>query len=117
MDNKTLNENLTKIAFSMKPGDVSNVVELAGSYYLLYVEAKQGGSTKSMAEVHDDIENKLLEAHRQEQQTKWLAGLRKKAYIWIDGVTNNDGTAQTEPSQTEPAQAESTQADTTQAQH
>ncbi len=89
IDDRTLNEGLTKIAFSLKPGEVSDVVELAGNYYLLYVEAKQNASTKSLAEVHDDIENQLLEEERQKAQEKWIAGLRQKAYIWIDGVTPN----------------------------
>jgi parvulin-like peptidyl-prolyl isomerase len=83
IDKKTLNESLTQIAFSMKPGDVSQVIELAGSYYLLYIEAKKAGTTKSLQEVHDDIENKLLEDHRQKAQEKWLEGLREKAYIKI----------------------------------
>jgi peptidyl-prolyl cis-trans isomerase SurA len=91
IDQTVLNESLTKIAFSLKPGDVSQVVELAGSYYLLYVEAKTPEVTKSLVDVHDDIENKLLEQQRQEAQAKWIAGLRQKAYIWIDGVTNTDG--------------------------
>lgn len=92
IDQTVLNESLTKIAFSLKPGEVSQVVELAGSYYLLYVQEKQEEVVKSPDQVHDDIENKLLEDQRQQEQQKWLAGLRKKAYIWIDGVTNNDGT-------------------------
>ena len=81
IDRKTLNESLTKIAFSLKPGDVSQVVELAGSYYLLYVDAKKNGTTKSMTEVHDEIENKLLQGERQKAQEKWIASLRQKAYI------------------------------------
>jgi len=83
IDKKTLNESLTKIAFSLKPGDVSEVTELAGSFYLLYVEAKKNGVTKSLAEVHDDIENKLVEDQRQKAQEKWIAGLREKAFIKI----------------------------------
>jgi peptidyl-prolyl cis-trans isomerase SurA len=83
IDKKTLNENLTQIAFSLKPGDVSEVTELAGSYYLLYVQEKKAGTTKSLQEVHDDIENKLLEDQRQKAQEKWLAGLREKAFIKI----------------------------------
>ena len=43
-----------------------------------------------LAEVHDDIENKLLQDERQKAQEKWIAGLRQKAYIWIDGE-NKDG--------------------------
>jgi parvulin-like peptidyl-prolyl isomerase len=91
IDRKTLNDSLTKIAFSLKPGDVSEVVQLAGSYYLLYVQEKKAEVTQPLTSVHDDIENKLMEAQRQESQQKWIASLRKKAYIWIDGITNNDG--------------------------
>jgi len=93
VDQTVLNESLTKIAFSLKTGEVSQVVELAGSYYLLYVQEKQDEVVKGLSQVHDDIENKLMEAQSQEAQQKWLAGLRKKAYIWIDGVTGNDGIA------------------------
>lgn len=91
IDERTLNESLTKIAFSLKPGDVSDVIELAGSYYLLYVQEKKPEVTKSLSEVHDDIENKLVQAQRQDAELKWINGLRQKAYIWIDGVTNADG--------------------------
>jgi peptidyl-prolyl cis-trans isomerase SurA len=98
IDRKTLNEQLTNVAFSLKPGDVSNVIELAGSYYLLYVQEKKVEVTKPLAEVHDDIENKLLEERRQEAQQKWIASLRQKAYVWIDGVTNTDGAPAQEPS-------------------
>jgi len=83
IDRRTLNESLTKIAFSLKPGDVSEVTELAGSYYLLYVEAKKNATTKPLAEVHDDIENKLLQDQRQKAQEKWIASLRQKAYIKV----------------------------------
>jgi peptidyl-prolyl cis-trans isomerase SurA len=83
IDDTVLNESLTKIAFSLKPGDVSQVIPLAGSYYLLYVAERKDGTTKSMAEVHDDIENKLLQQQRQAAEQKWLDGLRQKAFIKI----------------------------------
>jgi peptidyl-prolyl cis-trans isomerase SurA len=106
IDKRTLNESLTKIAFSLKPGDVSDVIELAGSYYLLYVQEKKAEVTKSLSEVHDDIENKLLEDQRQQAQQKWITGLRQKAYIWIDGVTNTDGASQDNASAASPPPAE-----------
>ena len=83
IDRRTLNESLTKIAFSLKPGDVSEVTELAGSYYLLYVEAKKNGTTKPLTEVHDDIENKLQQEQRQKAQEKWIETLRQKAFIKV----------------------------------
>ncbi|MGA3170550.1 MAG: peptidyl-prolyl cis-trans isomerase [Chthoniobacteraceae bacterium] len=91
IDNKTLNDKLTGIAFALKPGDVSEVVELGGNYYLLYVAARKDATTKSLTDVHDDIENKLVAQQRQMAEEKWINGLRQKAYIWIDGVTSTDG--------------------------
>ncbi len=81
VDRKTLNESLTKVAFSLKAGEVSRVVEMGGSYYLLYVEAKKNASTRPLAEVRDDIEKKLMQGERQKLQEKWIASLRQKAYI------------------------------------
>jgi len=91
IDNRTLNDTLTKIAFSLKPGQISDVVSMAGSYYLLFVQEKKDQVVQPLTAVHDDIENKLMEQERQDAEQKWIAGLRKKAYIWIDGITNNDG--------------------------
>lgn len=81
IDKKKLNESLTKIAFALKPGEMSQVVELGGSYYLLYCEAKKAATVKPLKDVHDEIEKALLQADRQQQQTDWLAKLRRKAYI------------------------------------
>lgn len=81
IDRKTLNDSLAKVAFSIKPGQVSNIIELGGNCYLLYVEAKKNAATKPLAEVHDDIEKKLLQVERQRLQQKWLDGLRGKAYV------------------------------------
>lgn len=76
-----LNEDLGKVAFSLKPGQISNIVDSSGSFWLLYVEAKQPGGTSAFKDVRGQIEQKLLQIQQQEEQEKWLAGLRQKAYI------------------------------------
>ncbi len=81
INRKQLNERLTKLAFSMKPGQVSEVIEMAGSYYLLYVEAKKPAVTKPLSEVRGDLEKFLQQQERQKAQQEWLAKLRKKAFI------------------------------------
>jgi hypothetical protein len=45
------------------------------------VEDKQGGTTKSLAEVRSDIEKKLIQEEAQQIQERWIASLREKAYI------------------------------------
>ncbi len=65
----------------MPIGRISNIIDYAGNYYILKVEDKHGGSTKSLAEVRGDIEKKLVQDEAQQIQERWLASLREKAYI------------------------------------
>ncbi len=83
INRKQLNDNLTKIAFALKPGQVSDVVEMAGSYYLLYVEAKKPAVTKPLKEVREELEKSLQQQERQKAQQEWLAKLRKKAFVKV----------------------------------
>lgn len=81
IERKTLAPPLEKVAFNLPPGRVSNIVEFSGNFYILKVEEKKGGSTKSLAAVREEIEKKLLQTQAQELQEKWIASLREKAYI------------------------------------
>ncbi|HEY3901829.1 MAG TPA: peptidyl-prolyl cis-trans isomerase [Chthoniobacter sp.] len=83
IDRKKLNESLTKIAFSLKPGEMSQVVTMGDSYYLLYCEAKKVAAVRPLKDVRDEIEKALLQGERQQQQQDWLAKLRRKAYIKV----------------------------------
>ena len=81
IERKTLAGQLEKVAFSLAKGKVSNIVELGGNYYILKVDDRRGGATKSLAQVRGDIERKLMQEEAQRLQENWLAGLRQKATI------------------------------------
>ena len=81
VNRKTLNDNLAKIAFAMKPGQVSQIIELGNSYFLLNVEAKKVAETKPLSAMRDEIEKELLQQQRQAAMSEWAGKLRKKAYI------------------------------------
>jgi peptidyl-prolyl cis-trans isomerase SurA len=81
INRRTLNESLSKTAFSLKVGQVSPIIELGNSYYLLLVEARKNGVVKPLATVHDEIQAKLIQQERQKKGDEWMARLRKKAYI------------------------------------
>jgi parvulin-like peptidyl-prolyl isomerase len=81
IDRKTLAGPLENIAFGLPVGKISNIVEVGGNYYILKVDEKRGGVTKSLAEVRDDIDKKLKQEEAQRLQENWLAGLRQKATI------------------------------------
>jgi Parvulin-like peptidyl-prolyl isomerase len=77
----TLAAALEKFAFNMPVGRISSLIDYAGNYYILKVEDKRGGTTKSLAEARGDIEKKLIQDEAQQIQERWIASLREKAYI------------------------------------
>jgi parvulin-like peptidyl-prolyl isomerase len=82
VDEKTLSPELSRVAFSLKPGAISELVELGGNFYILKVEARQGGDLKPLSkELRAEIEGRLRQEQAQELQEHWLASLRSKAYI------------------------------------
>ena len=81
IEHNTLAAPLEKFAFNMPVGRISNIIEYAGNYYILKVEDKHGGTTRSLAEAKSDIEKKLLQVEAQGIQERWIASLRAKAYI------------------------------------
>src|SRR5246127_3219583 len=81
IERNTLAAPLEKFAFNMPVGRISNIIDYAGNYYIIKVEDKRGGTTRSLAEARSDIEKKLLQVEAQGIQERWIAGLRAKAYI------------------------------------
>lgn len=79
----TLNEQLTSVAFALKPGQVGPTVRIGDSFYIMLVEAKKSASIKPIAEVRDEIERNLTQQERLKAQQRWLDTLRAKAYIKI----------------------------------
>lgn len=83
IERNTLNEEITKVAFSLRPGEVSPVVEIGGAYYIMMIEARKNAAVKPMSEVRDEIERNLNQMERKKAQDRWLDTLRQKAYIKI----------------------------------
>jgi parvulin-like peptidyl-prolyl isomerase len=81
INKKVLNEELTKAAFSLKAGEMSRVLDIGDTYYLLFAEAKKAGTQQPFKDVRDDIERRLIQQERQKLREEWLAKLRKKAFI------------------------------------
>jgi parvulin-like peptidyl-prolyl isomerase len=81
IDDKTLAAPLSEVAFKLSPGEISKIVDVGGNYYILKVEARQGGEVKALKDVRADIEARLRQEQAQELQEHWLASLRSKAYI------------------------------------
>jgi parvulin-like peptidyl-prolyl isomerase len=83
VERNTLNEQLTKTAFSLKAGETSPVLQIGDSFYILFVEARKNAAIKPMAEVREEIERNLIQQERMKAQQRWIDTLRRKAYIKI----------------------------------
>jgi peptidyl-prolyl cis-trans isomerase SurA len=78
-----LRKELGDIAFTLKAGQHSGVIETADGYYLLQVEDVKPSHIRPLSEVRDQIEKLLLQQQRQKMQENWVKQLRAKAYIRI----------------------------------
>jgi peptidyl-prolyl cis-trans isomerase SurA len=83
IDRKTLNQQLTDVAFALLPGQTSQVVQIGDSFYILYCESKKESGVIPLPEVRDGIGRKLEQAQRQKATQRWLDSLREKAFIKI----------------------------------
>jgi len=83
IERSTLNEQLTKTAFTLKPGEISPIIKVQNSLYILTVEARKNASVKPLGEVREEIEKTLMQKERMKSQQRWMDGLRQKAFIKI----------------------------------
>jgi parvulin-like peptidyl-prolyl isomerase len=83
IDRKTLTAELNRVAFSLSPGELSDVIQVGEAFYILRVEAKKAAVTKPLNEMRDEISAKLYEEEKLRLQKQWIDGLRRKAYVKI----------------------------------
>jgi parvulin-like peptidyl-prolyl isomerase len=76
-----LRKELNEVAFTLKPGQHSRLIDTAEGYYVLQVDDVKPAHGKPLAEVRDDIEKILLQQQRARMQETWVKELRAKAYI------------------------------------
>jgi parvulin-like peptidyl-prolyl isomerase len=76
-----LRKELNEVAFSLKAGQHSRLIDTSEGYYILEVEDVKPAHTTPLAEVRDSIEKTLLEEQHVKMQEDWVKDLRAKAYI------------------------------------
>jgi parvulin-like peptidyl-prolyl isomerase len=82
VDRGELRAELDRVAFSLKAGEHSGVLELPEASYLLQVEDVRPAHVKSLTEVRDEVERALKAQESLRLYRKWIHRLEKKTYIW-----------------------------------
>jgi peptidyl-prolyl cis-trans isomerase SurA len=81
VEKSVLRKELADVAFSLKPGQRSGVIETPGAFYIMLVEDKKEARVKPLADVRDQVEKLLLARERTRLQQQWIAKLKKKTFI------------------------------------
>jgi peptidyl-prolyl cis-trans isomerase SurA len=81
VDRTYFKPSLATVAFSLKPGQHSGVLEEPEGCYLLMVEDTKPAHVKEMKEVRDDIERTLRNNENLRLRQLWIDRLKRKSYI------------------------------------
>ncbi len=76
-------EELDGVIFSLKPGEVSDIVESPVGYHIFKITTRVPASTVEFEKVKDEIEDLIYKKRISKNLKKWLRELRKDAYISI----------------------------------
>jgi len=81
VERSVLRKELADTAFTLKPGQVSGVIETPEACYLMLVEQTRPAHVKPLSEVRDDVEATLRTQEQKQLEQKWVEQLKKKAFI------------------------------------
>lgn len=81
IERSVLRKELADVAFSLKPGELSGVIETPQAVYLMLVEDRRAAHVKPLAEVQDEIEKTLMSQERERLQRQYIDKLRKKTFV------------------------------------
>jgi parvulin-like peptidyl-prolyl isomerase len=81
IERSVLRKELEEVAFKLKSGERSGIVETAEACYILLVEDTKIAHVKPLTEVRDEIERTLLAAEQNRIRKQWIDRLKKKAFV------------------------------------
>lgn len=80
VEKSVLRKELADVAFTLKPGEHSGVIDTPETCYLMLVEDRRPAHAKSLGEVREIIEKNLLLEERNRLEKEWVARLKKKTF-------------------------------------
>jgi peptidyl-prolyl cis-trans isomerase SurA len=81
VERSVLRKELADVAFSLKPGQMSDIIDTSQACYLMLVEQKRSAHVRPLNEVRDDIEATLRTQEQARLEKQWIGSLKKKTFI------------------------------------
>lgn len=81
VERSVLRKDLADVAFSLKPGQVSDPIETPQAVYLMQVEQTRPAHVRPLGEVRDDIEQTLRTQEQARLEKQWVGELKQKTFI------------------------------------
>jgi parvulin-like peptidyl-prolyl isomerase len=81
VERSVLRQQLADIAFSLQPGQMSDIIDTPQACYLMLVEQKRSAHVRPLNEVRDDVEATLRTQEQSRLEKQWIGKLKKKTFI------------------------------------
>ncbi|HET6488339.1 MAG TPA: peptidylprolyl isomerase [Syntrophales bacterium] len=79
----SMNPIIEEVAFNLKPGEVSGVIETPQGFYLIKALDKRGGGNLSLKATRAEVDERIFSEKMGKAYTEWMATKRQKAHIEI----------------------------------
>ncbi len=78
-----LTESLATVAFSLNPGEVSEIIRLEKAFYILRVEESVEATTKELNDVRNEVADAIFQEKMGEQMDRFVKQLRERAIVEV----------------------------------
>jgi peptidyl-prolyl cis-trans isomerase SurA len=81
IEKSVLRADLAEVAFALKPGERSGILEKSEGCFLMLVEETRAAHVRPLTEARDEIEKALRAQEEQRLRKEWLDRLKAKSFI------------------------------------
>lgn len=79
----SLNPSIEEVAFLLKPGEVSDVIESPQGFYIIRALDRRGGGNLSVKATRENVEDRIYRSKMEKKFDEWMVEKRQKAHIEI----------------------------------